>query len=59
MIPIMVAEAMTTTKWQPRLNSIFIIPQPDFILKKSFLPSGLVTTAFQLLNSFIHLHNKY
>lgn len=58
MIPIMVAEAMTTTKWQSRLNSIFIIPQPDFILKKSFLPKPM-TTAFQLLNSFIHLHNKY
>lgn len=58
MIPIMVAEAMTTTKWQSRLNFIFIIPQPEFTIKKSFLPK-VVTTVFQLLNSFIHLHNKY
>lgn len=54
----MLAEAMTTTKWQSRLNFIFIIPQSEFTIKKSFLPK-LVTTVSQLLNSFIHLHNKY
>lgn len=52
MIPIMVAEAMTTTKWQSRLN--FIIPQPEFNIKK-ILPTQTCDHCFpvtKLIYSF-------